>query len=560
MAIIPESQYPGKITPASAEYPYGQARNITLPGDGTGTPWEAALVNDLFGFQQALLSEAEITPSGDPETATASQYLEALKKLLGVPGEAVLSADLNAIDTSGGFYANGSTLNRPAGLVGTVDSLVIDADTATQRFVATTDARAFFRAKNNGVWAVWYEISAQEILTEGWPTIIGDNEYDEIPTDTTAGWTSGANTTLTVINGDTLNMTSSSNTDAINKQTIAQTADGDWIAYMTLSTDIQTEYATVDLAQSDTGGTPVAFGVVMNYDWSTLGQENGRISALIGSAENTITGPIVDTTQPTDIAVYYNDEFEAVTLFVKQAGEWIGYGPVTLPRTEAYWDVLRTYVGNAQLAVNLQIHELFFAKPNVVSIGDSITKGATLYAPDPAEALTDYSSCWQRYANLYPLLRNNIIVNKGIGSQSSAQIDARLPNVLADTQAQVVFLQASANDFALSISQSQRTANIQASVDKITAAGAKAALINSVYANADSGASFPAAADYMRDWWQNERVNITGATIKIDWMATSGILDGDYMDTVFTQADGIHPTPAGYELLGDYIQSLEPTP
>jgi hypothetical protein len=81
VAIIPETQYAGKITPASAEYPYGQARNITLPGDGSGTPWEAALVNDIFGFQQALLDEAGITPSGDPETATESQYLESLRKL-----------------------------------------------------------------------------------------------------------------------------------------------------------------------------------------------------------------------------------------------------------------------------------------------------------------------------------------------------------------------------------------------------------------------------------------------------------------------------------------------
>ena len=81
MAIIPESQYPGKITPASAEYPYGKARNITLPGDGTGTPWEAALVNDIFGFQQALLSEADITPTGDPEEVGASQYLKSIKTI-----------------------------------------------------------------------------------------------------------------------------------------------------------------------------------------------------------------------------------------------------------------------------------------------------------------------------------------------------------------------------------------------------------------------------------------------------------------------------------------------
>lgn len=89
MAIIPETQYAGKIAPADAEYPYGKARNITLPGDGTGTPWEAALVNDIFGFQQSLLSESGITPSGDPEAVGASQYLQALKKLLASQIESV---------------------------------------------------------------------------------------------------------------------------------------------------------------------------------------------------------------------------------------------------------------------------------------------------------------------------------------------------------------------------------------------------------------------------------------------------------------------------------------
>ena len=79
MAINPETLYPGKIAPSSPEYPYGEARNITVPGDGKGTPWEAALVNDVFGFQQAMLSASEIVPSGNPDKVGASQYLDALR-------------------------------------------------------------------------------------------------------------------------------------------------------------------------------------------------------------------------------------------------------------------------------------------------------------------------------------------------------------------------------------------------------------------------------------------------------------------------------------------------
>lgn len=83
MALIIENKYPGKSNAASAAYPFGSARNITTPGDSTGTPLEQAWLNDLFGFQQALLSSAGITPSGVEDTATVSQYLDASRIIAG---------------------------------------------------------------------------------------------------------------------------------------------------------------------------------------------------------------------------------------------------------------------------------------------------------------------------------------------------------------------------------------------------------------------------------------------------------------------------------------------
>ena len=84
MATNPETLYVGKIKPSSADYPYGEAQDITLPSDGTGTPWKASFVNDLFGFQQALLSDAGVVPSGTPDKVGASQYLQSLFKISGL--------------------------------------------------------------------------------------------------------------------------------------------------------------------------------------------------------------------------------------------------------------------------------------------------------------------------------------------------------------------------------------------------------------------------------------------------------------------------------------------
>lgn len=83
MAIIPSSEFPGKIDNSDLlNYPYGKARNITTPGDGTGTPWVANLLNDLFGMQQKILDFHSVTPNGVPETIQVSQYFDVLLAMM----------------------------------------------------------------------------------------------------------------------------------------------------------------------------------------------------------------------------------------------------------------------------------------------------------------------------------------------------------------------------------------------------------------------------------------------------------------------------------------------
>ncbi len=78
MAINPTLQFPGQIKAATPAFPYGEARDIVVTGDNTGTPWVAVLLNDIFGFQQALLDLAGIVPSNVSEEVGASQYLDSL--------------------------------------------------------------------------------------------------------------------------------------------------------------------------------------------------------------------------------------------------------------------------------------------------------------------------------------------------------------------------------------------------------------------------------------------------------------------------------------------------
>jgi hypothetical protein len=93
MALNPGVLYaPNNITPPNANYPHGEAKNVTAPNAGDGTPWDINTTSDLFGFQQKLLTEAGITPSGAPDNAINSQYFDAMQALFGAQESNILIA------------------------------------------------------------------------------------------------------------------------------------------------------------------------------------------------------------------------------------------------------------------------------------------------------------------------------------------------------------------------------------------------------------------------------------------------------------------------------------
>lgn len=79
-----------------AVFPDTAAVNASIPSAQDGTEFTKAMVDDIWGFNQALLDHAGMTPDGFAEAAGASQRLEALQKAFIGPGEIVewnLAAD-----------------------------------------------------------------------------------------------------------------------------------------------------------------------------------------------------------------------------------------------------------------------------------------------------------------------------------------------------------------------------------------------------------------------------------------------------------------------------------
>jgi hypothetical protein len=152
MAIIPAIKYPGQTTPADADYPYGSARNVTEPGDDTGTPFEKALVDDTLGFQQALLTEAGISPSGTPDKVGASQYSQALKKVTIANYSSLQSALTDPVISQ---QAEGSSLHVTAFATASDNGAAIwikSSATGTPSQSPIETGAATFTDASGGVW------------------------------------------------------------------------------------------------------------------------------------------------------------------------------------------------------------------------------------------------------------------------------------------------------------------------------------------------------------------------------------------------------------------------
>lgn len=103
MAINPGTLYPTRTTAASPDYPWGGSKDETSEGAADGTPHAELRSNDVFGLHQALLFQLGINPTGNPDTAIDSQYIESMIRLISTGGLYIDSgaADAYVLATTG---------------------------------------------------------------------------------------------------------------------------------------------------------------------------------------------------------------------------------------------------------------------------------------------------------------------------------------------------------------------------------------------------------------------------------------------------------------------------
>jgi lysophospholipase L1-like esterase len=293
----------------------------------------------------------------------------------------------------------------------------------------------------------------------------------------------------------------------------------------------------------------VAFG----YSWVTGAQTLGKIGLIAngGATKFDIATGFDYENNDVVLAFHIDRNRSAINVFMKQSGEWVFISHI--PGSSLLNDATRFAIGinNVSSSSWLSLDYALGCRPNMIAIGDSIPAGHPVFDPNPSHYAgnDDNANTWMRYAALAQSNRNNLIVNKGIGGQTSAQIASRIGEATAH-KPRVVFLHASANDHQAGVSQASRTTNIQNAVNSLVGAGAEVYLINGTYANSNY-AAYPGHAAYMQDWWDNYRSSITGLAGAIDIMSV--LASGGVLDPLLAHTDGIHPNSSGHSAIGSHV-------
>ena len=299
---------------------------------------------------------------------------------------------------------------------------------------------------------------------------------------------------------------------------------------------------------SNTTPLTSALEIAFNFNHVTSQVEQGTISYSIFGVTGVIyTGvsefdmAVVIDTKPTGKAFYFLErQTSPLNKWVEVSPRISGLSPA--PQGKA------SIITNNGGEIELDHCELDGA--NYIAIGDSLCAGANLFDPSPSANRADFSHQWEQNCILGGV--NNFIFNRGIGGNSSEQINSRIQADVIDKGARVCFLHLSTNDERLGVSYQDRQSITQSSINSLSAAGVDVILLNSVYPNNDQ-----AAADYYRDWINGSSFafrGLTGYRAFVDQMLVLKDSTGN-LDPAYTNSDGIHLNQAGYDLFGSYIQN-----
>lgn len=389
------------------------------------------------------------------------------------------------------------------------------------------------------------------------PIIADENSTFNDEGDSTTGWTATGSTMS--VSGSYLRATKTAGLGSvcnITKDITFPAANRDFIFYGKIRASAISQYdATVISIYNGTKEIAFWLGFNGNTGAADFGYVVGAsmIAGYVGSTRNTAVvaeSGLTYNTNAVDFAIQYDSKFGQINCWFREGdGRWKLKARVASDYI-SHTSINIAKHSNAPTSSWFEFDYLTLCKPNIIAIGDSHCAGSTLFNPNLSLSLSNDESTWMRHSKPYPSLRNNLIVNKGIGGETSAQITARIGEVTRESP-RTVFLHASSNDTPSTVTVSARTANIQSSINSINSSGQNVVLLNSLYATSTYSGN-PAYRDYMRSWWNIERRKLNSVSLAVDIM--NPVIDASgFVSSANAQPDKVHLTPSAYSLVGGYI-------
>lgn len=173
------------------------------------------------------------------------------------------------------------------------------------------------------------------------------------------------------------------------------------------------------------------------------------------------------------------------------------------------------------------------ARPKIVAFGDSLTAGLGMGADEayPAQLQRRLDALGFRYR----------VINAGVSGETTAGGLRRVPWILK-SQPEIVILELGANDGLRGLQLEETKANLEQMIQLIQRSGAKIVL---------AGMKLPPnyGKDYIDGFEQIYRELAKQYHLPLIPFFLEGVAGSAQMN----QADGIHPTAAGYELVVDGV-------
>lgn len=183
-----ETAYPGRVEPASTDYPVGTFKDKSGSTSNDGTPIaDAERLKDWHGAFMAILEEAGITPSGAADTAQDSDVADAIFKSQIISNDALANDlslskfDQGAINFTYGVTGSTITLNTVQASFGNYSGGIFAAySRAGIRFAGASepgDEDVFFRASTYDLTEAIAGSSAVNVYNAPASTTYGGHQH-----------------------------------------------------------------------------------------------------------------------------------------------------------------------------------------------------------------------------------------------------------------------------------------------------------------------------------------------------------------------------------------------